>query len=329
MLVWPLVSLAGFVVLSGLVVVLATGSTARYEFERNQVQRRQQAERPDPVPADESPRPAPVGVAAPAPAADPSPAPAPAGLGDEQPAGRPGGAGQSAAVAVATLPATVPMHLPLPTPAPVPVSAAHPAGRRIAGDGRPVAWWLITEDADQPRGRVVAGPFPDRVEAEWAAVAAAPGASTEVVHGVRDDQGRVLRRQSPQERAWLADLGAQLDRLPGDWDDRLDDDDDALVTLVVEIAAGLVEAGLQLHDCAGDGSTGGVCLTPEPGRGGVLVSWHQHDRMSRDQVRGTEAFAAVQCVMEDAVSDCLTELGFQVEGFGTSGSSLVTAAREW
>ena len=47
--------------------------------------------------------------------------------------------------------------------------------------------------------------------------------------------GTVVRRQLPSERAWLADLGEQLDRLGDDWDE-LVSDDDALTTLVVEVA---------------------------------------------------------------------------------------------
>jgi len=39
--------------------------------------------------------------------------------------------------------------------------------------------------------------------------------------------------------------------------------------------------------------------------------------------------AAVQCVMQDAVADCLEELGFPVEDFGTSGASLVTPSPRW
>ena len=54
----------------------------------------------------------------------------------------------------------------------------------------------------------------------------------------------------------VAELGGQLDRLPEDWDDLLTDDD-ALTTLVVEVAAALVEAGLPVHDCAGSDSRAG------------------------------------------------------------------------
>jgi hypothetical protein len=140
--------------------------------------------------------------------------------------------------------------------------------------------------------------------------------------------GRLVRRQSPEERAWLSDLGDQLDRLPEDWDGPLGDEDE-LVTLVVEVASALVEAGLPLHDGAGQDPAGGVCLTPEPGRHGVLVSWHQHHRMSHDQVHGAAVHAAVQRTMNAATAECLRELGFDVEPYGSTGCSLVTAAERW
>jgi hypothetical protein len=96
------------------------------------------------------------------------------------------------------------------------------------------------------------------------------------------------------------------------------------VTLVVEVAGGLVEAGLALHDCAGDEPAGGVCLTPEPGRPGVLVSWHQHARMANDQVHGAAVHAALQRTMNAAIGGCLSQLGFEVEPYGESGCWLVT-----
>ena len=199
--------------------------------------------------------------------------------------------------------------------------AAHPAGSRLVDRDATPAWWLLDASGD----RVVAGPFRDRIEADWAALAGQTGTAA---YGLPRADGGLARRQSPQEQAWLSDLGDQLDRLAEDWDERLTDDD-ALVTLVVEVAAALVEAGLTVHDCAGNGPAGGVCLTPEPGRGGVLVSWHQHDRMSKDQVRGAATDAAVQRTMNTAVADCLHQMGFAVEAFGSSGCSLVTSAQSW
>jgi hypothetical protein len=296
MLVWPSVAVLGFVVLAGLVILLGTSSTRQYEFERNRVQGQRQRTT--------------------VPAAEPA---VPSGSVD-LPSGdqlRPVvGSGGTATQEVRLEPA-------------VAVSvAAHPAGTRLVERGGTPAWWLVDAWGDELGEQVMAGPFPDRIEAEWAGLSGDAGTSQSAVYGVLRAGGGVLRRQSPQERAWLSELGDQLDRLAEDWDDRLSDDD-ALVTLVVEVAAALVEAGLTVHDCAGDGPAGGVCLTPEPGRGGVLVSWHQHDRMSRDQVRGAAIDASVQRTMNAAVADCLGQMGFDVEPFGSSGCSLVTAAQPW
>jgi hypothetical protein len=287
-LVWPVVAVLGFVLLAALVVALATSSTAQYEFERNRVQaQRQQAAAPA-VPAA-------VGAAAVSGGRT---------AGDQpQPVAVAGGAAlqeQSTSVSL----------------------AAHPAGKRLAGQGAPPAWWLVDDSEDGWGEQVVAGPFPDRIEADWAALAGGL-ASGRAVHGVLRADGRLVRRQTPEERAWLSDLGDQLDRLPEDWDGPLSDEDE-LVTLVVEVASALVEAGLPLYDCTGQGPAGGVCLTPEPGGAGVLVSWHQHDRMSHEQVRGAEVHAAVQHTMNSTTAECLRQLGFDVEPYGSTGCSLVT-----
>ncbi|WP_138734122.1 hypothetical protein [Modestobacter excelsi] len=309
MLFWPTVSALGFLLLAGLVIALGVSSTARYEFERNRVQgQRRQA----PVPAmagvaavtdegkasaatSDQPRPLSGSAASEQVAPDESaPGEGVAGYALE---------GQGALGSVATLP------------------QARPAGQLV--DGRPTpAWWLVTEEDN----RVVAGPFADRVEADWASLAGMAGASAHAVHGVRRTDGGVTRRQTPEDRAWLTELGDQLDRLPEDWDEWLVDDDPT-VTLVVEVAAALVEAGLPLHDCAGEGAAGGVCLTPEPGCAGVLISWHQHDRMSRDQVRGAGMVTAVQRTMNAAVAECMEQLGFLVAPFGSSNCLLVTDGR--
>jgi hypothetical protein len=146
------------------------------------------------------------------------------------------------------------------------------------------------------------------------------------VHGARRADGAVAPRPSPEERAWLAELGEQLDRLPAEWDELLTDTD-PLTTLVVEVAAALVEAGLPLHGAGEDHPAGGVCLLPEPAAGGVVVSWRAHDRMSLHEVRGTAATTTVQQSMSAAIADVLWNLGFVVEPFGATGSSLVTALR--
>jgi hypothetical protein len=204
--------------------------------------------------------------------------------------------------------------------------ATHPAGKqRIDPDAVP-AWWLVDDASDQPGGHVVAGPFVDRIDADWAALSAGLSDSARAVHGVQRADGGIVRRQSPEERAWLSELGAQLDRLPEDWDELLTDDD-ALTTLVVEVAAALVEAGLPVHDCAGDDAAGGVCLTPGPHYAGVVVSWHQHERMSGQLVRGDSVTATVQRTMNSTIANVLAGMGFEVEPFAETGSVLVTDMR--
>jgi hypothetical protein len=199
--------------------------------------------------------------------------------------------------------------------------SAHPAGRGTA------AWWLVDEPQDHPGTVVLAGPFAGRMEADWAALSSGFPATVRVVHGARRADGSLVRRQSPQERAWLTELGSQLDRLADDWDELLSDAD-ALTTLLVEVSAALVEAGLSLHDAAGDSPAGGVCLTPDPARRGILVTWRQHDRMSLERVRGEVVEAAVERTMNAAIADVLTAMGFPVTPVGTSGCHLVAADQQ-
>ncbi len=76
-------------------------------------------------------------------------------------------------------------------------------------------WWLVVDEEDVP-GRIVAGPFSDRAEAGWAATAGVDFGPEEVrlLYGIRGADGVLSRRPSPQDWAWLAHLGQQLDRLP-------------------------------------------------------------------------------------------------------------------
>lgn len=296
MLFWPTVSVLGFVVLAAVVIALGASSTARYEFERNRVQAARQQVVVAAGTAD--------ATAGSGPAARPS--------NDQARMSTGGGATmqearseRGTAVGVAT----------------------HPAGKRVVEPGSVPEWWLVDELGDAP-GEVVAGPYPDRIEAEWAALSVGVTDTARVVYGVqRADGGGLVRRQLPQERAWLTALGDQLDRLPDDWDELLTDED-VLTTVVVEVAAALVESGLTLHDCVGDDPAGGVCLTPEAGRRGVVVSWHRHDRMGLQQVRGAGMDAAVQRTMNTAIADLLGHAGFTVEPYGPAGCSLVTVPGE-
>jgi hypothetical protein len=188
-------------------------------------------------------------------------------------------------------------------------------------------WWLFVDEENGP-GRIVAGPFPDRSEARWAADSYEGELPVGVrsVFGVRRADGVLNKRPSPQDWAWLAHLGDQLERLPDDWEALLSDED-PLTTLVVEITASLSEAGLPLHDADGAGAEiGGACLIPQPELDGIVVTWRQHDRMSIDQVHGPAPTAAVQHVMNRAVADVLIARGFAVDTFGGSSGHVVRSA---
>jgi hypothetical protein len=204
--------------------------------------------------------------------------------------------------------------------------AAHPAGRLTSGIGATVGWWLVEDTPDTAEGewRVFAGPFPDRLEADWAALSC--GLTGVAVYGVHRPGEGIVLRPSPEDRVWLGELGEHLDRLGDDWDALLSDTD-PVTTLAVEVTAALVEAGLALHDCAGGTPAGGVCLTPAAGLSGLLVSWHAHERMSAHQVRGPAADRAVRQTMNTAVADLLLHLGFRVEPLGSAGCHLVTVGQ--
>ena len=53
--------------------------------------------------------------------------------------------------------------------------------------------------------QVVAGPFADRIDADWAALSG--GLPAVSVHGIRRADGGVTPRPSPEERAFLGELG--------------------------------------------------------------------------------------------------------------------------
>jgi len=271
MMLWPAIAVIGFFLMAALVVVLAQSSTARYEFERNQVQRQEAHVL--------------AGVA---------------GGGASGVAGPPTAEGLPAELSVTSVGGQAPRALP-----------------SANGVTETPTWWLTDRSEVQRDGQVRAGPFADRIEAGWAALSGGGDA----VYGVLRLDGRVSMRQLPEERAWLYELSAQLDRLPMDWDhDAVDDDE--LVSLAVEVTSALVESGLPLHDCAGDSPAGGVCLTPDRGRPGIVVSWHQHQRASSPDVRTDDLHTAVQEAMTMALAEALMSLGHQVESFGPEGRSL-------
>ncbi|SFF58345.1 hypothetical protein [Blastococcus tunisiensis] len=211
------------------------------------------------------------------------------------------------------------------------MNAASSSGVVVGGAVRQ-GWWLVDEEAGS--GRIVAGPYPDRADAVWAADALENPSHEEPAHqgqvrpvyGVRRPDGGLGRRPSPQDWAWLGHLGEQLDRLPEDWDAGFPDDD-PLATFVVEVTAALAEAGLQLHEPTGDGrAVGGVCLSPEPGLGGIVLTWRQHDRMSVEQLPGSAAQELVQQVMNRALADVLRLRGFEVGEFAGGTAHVVRPA---
>jgi hypothetical protein len=288
--------LLGFLALVGLVIVLGRSSTARYEGARyaggGYAFERNRTE----------PRREPAAVGAPA------------------------GAAEAAGAPPADVPsAGVPPETP---PRPLPAAAAdHPAGRSRPA-ARTVAWWLVDDAAEDPAASVVAGPFDDRIDAEWAALATGLAEEARPTYGVLGADGALISRDPGSDRAWLVALGLQLARLPEDWDAFLSDTDE-LGTLVVEVGAALLEAGLPLYDCAamapeeGDPS-GGVCLVPDPVSGGILATWRAHDRMAVQQVRGALIGDAVHRAMTAVLGDVLTKLGFCVRPLPSGAGHLVT-----
>jgi hypothetical protein len=202
-----------------------------------------------------------------------------------------------------------------------------PSGGPGAVDGMltSVGWWLVDDG-----NRVVAGPYSSQVDAALAQLATGEHLPAIPAYGTRMDDGAVLTRFSPEDQAWLAHLSDQLNRLADEWDTYISDAD-PLTGLVCEIAAAVVETGLVLHDCTGRTPSrplGGVCLTPSPAEGGVIVSWAQHDRMAVHHIRGAAAERAAQSTMSAAVADVLAAFGFAVERFEGTMAYLVRAGEE-
>jgi hypothetical protein len=293
MLLWPAVAALGFLALTGVVIALGTSSTARYDFERNRAHEPQ----PEALARSAAPR-----------------------AEENRSAFRRGGGAPRGS---RPRRAAARQHSPARGAAAV---ATHPAGRRL-GVGEPATgWWLVDlPDDDGAAPRVVAGPFADRLDADWGALSSGwDAARVRAVYGVRTVAGAVLPKPAPHEGTWMLELGQQLTRLTEDWFD-LVSDTDPLTTLVVEVAEALIEAGLPLHDCSGPGTVGGVCLTPVPQSGGILVSWHGHDRVTLEHLHGAELDEAVRQTMGAAIADVLAQRGFGVEPLGWSGGHLVTA----
>jgi len=204
------------------------------------------------------------------------------------------------------------------------------SGSEVLVDGETTTgWWLVAENPDALRpARVVAGPFLTQTDARWAAPLSngSDPVGLRTVYGTRRNS-TLTGQTSPTDQQWLDHLNTQLKRLATGWDTDLDDTD-LLLTLIVEVAAALTDAGLPLHDCAGATPLGGVCLTPVPELDGIVIAWSQHERMSIDQASGAHASAAVQALMSDTIAALLTALGFPVEPFGNGGTALIVHTQQ-
>ena len=120
-----------------------------------------------------------------------------------------------------------------------------------------------------------------------------------------------------------SDTAVEVAKLSDGWDGRLFPDH-PLTVLAARITRSLVEAGFVLHDCAARLRTGGVCVTPSTGTGGVIITWTTHDVLVQDLTRASDN-AGVHEVMNYAVADVLRELGWKVDGFGEATAHIVTA----
>jgi hypothetical protein len=329
MLLWPMVAALGFVALNGVVIALAASATARYEFERNLAQpgghpslfsdetavaqhealggetvsrsRRKRRGMPTTRVRRFRNRVRTVGRATEAggrvaPSEDPLATTAFAG-------------GQQTLLEIRPE-----------------VDVAAPVAPAVQS-GPAIGWWLVVESDDELAacGTIVGGPFPDQVEADWAVLTSELPVTvrTRVVHGRRRADGALVPQSPPEERAWIAELEQQLDRLSEDWNELITDGD-ALTTLVVEVTAALLEVGLPLYDGHSGRGSGGVCLTPAPEHRGVLATWRQHDWMSVQRTRGLDADLAVSQTMNAAIAHVLSDMDFLVEPFGGTGCCLVT-----
>ena len=324
MAIWPTVAVLGFLALNGVVITLGASATARYEFERNLAQSGGQLA----LFSDGA------GVTESVPAGDPATRSrrkrrnAPTArvrkfrhrvrpVGDAPESGTRASASEDPRTAIAR---TGGQQTMLDTR---PEADIEPAVQ----DGPAVGRWLVVESDDEPgeSGTIVGGPFLDQVEADWAVLTSDLPLSvrTRVVHGRRRSNGALVPQSSPGERAWIAELEHQLDRLSEDWDELITDGDE-LTTLVVEVAAALLEVGLPLYDGQSGPGSGGVCLTPAPDHRGVLATWRQHDWMSVQRTRGLDADMAVSQTMNAAVAHVLSDMDFLVEPFEGTGCCLVT-----
>jgi hypothetical protein len=132
-----------------------------------------------------------------------------------------------------------------------------------------------------------------------------------------------LARDLERARQQLArDLHPQLQRLSDGHGHRLFGSGNTIHVLT-DLVRTLVTAGLSIHDCADDQSTGGVCLTPQPRSGEVTASWSTHRVMPRDATMAT-AYLDTHEAMTDALAAVLEADGWTVRRTADGEGVIVT-----
>ncbi len=134
---------------------------------------------------------------------------------------------------------------------------------------------------------------------------------------LRQQERRVARAFAKLEE----DLQDQLATLSDGFGGRLGPTDPA-AHLATDVVRSLTEAGFTMHDWAAKDRTGGVFLVPTSGRDSLVVSWITHDALRLDPRRYREDEAARE-VMNYALCDTLTTLGWDVREYGPAGANLV------
>ena len=97
---------------------------------------------------------------------------------------------------------------------------------------------------------------------------------------------------------------------------------DELFTLAVDLTRSLVAAGPVIHRCAGHHRTGGVCLTTSSRPHGALLTWTTHQALAGGG--HLPQHTDVHDVMNTAVAEVVTALGWNVQAFGDASAHIVT-----
>lgn len=149
----------------------------------------------------------------------------------------------------------------------------------------------------------------------------AGSAQDQIVAGPEEETWQVARTCASFDE----DLQRQYAKLSDGWNRRVGSGR-PFAHLMLSVTRSLVEAGLDIHDCAAKARNGGVCLTPASTHDGVIVTWTTHDALSLDPRRCSDNAAAHE-VMNLALYDTLSALGWDVREHGRAGATLVLGRR--